>query len=116
MKLISFILLVLLGSQTKIVYADCAADLYGEMVCGMGQCQRDQYGTVFCSRFNNGGALRDSYGAVYCGIGDCARDQYGKVYCSKVVGGGAARDRNGEVKCAGGCEPGRIENCIPGEE
>ena len=116
MKLNSFILLVLLGSQIQIVYADCAADLYGEMVCGIGKCQRDQYGTVFCSRFNNGGAMRDSYGSVYCGIGDCDRDQYGKVYCSKVIGKDAARDRNGQVKCANDCEPGQIENCILGEE
>ncbi|MDX1823669.1 MAG: hypothetical protein R3354_03060 [Thiohalomonadales bacterium] len=98
------------------IKAECAADLYGEMICGMGKCERDQYGSVFCSRFNNGGAVRDGYGNVYCGIGDCARDQYGKVYCSKVVGGGAARDRYGEIKCAGGCEPGRVDYCLPGEE
>lgn len=116
MKQILFILLLLFYCITQTAYADCAADLYGEMVCGMGKCKRDQYGNVFCSRFNNGGALRDGYGTVYCGIGDCARDQYSKVYCSKVVGGGAARDRYGKVKCAGGCEPGHIENCILGEE
>ncbi len=116
MKSVLCIVMLLLGCQIESTYADCAADLYGEMVCGMGQCERDQYGKVFCSRFNNGGALRDGYGAVYCGIGDCARDQYSKVYCSKVVGGGAARDRYGEVKCAGSCEAGRIEYCLPGEE
>ena len=104
---------VLISNQ---VSADCAADMYGEVICGMGECERDQYGVVFCSRFNNGGAVKDGYGNVYCGIGDCARDQYGKVYCSKVVGGGAARDRYGEVKCAGGCEPGRVDYCLPGEE
>lgn len=118
MKNTVFILLfvadVVLGANT--VLADCAADLYGEMICGMGKCERDQYGSVFCSRFNNGGALRDGYGNVYCGIGDCARDQYSKVYCSKVVGGGAARDRYGEVKCAGSCEPGRVDYCLPGEK
>ncbi len=116
MKRILFLVLLLLCSQTQIAHADCAADMYGEMICGMGKCERDHYGAVFCSRFNNGGAVRDGYGEVFCGIGDCARDQYGKVYCSKVVGGGAARDRYGDVKCAGGCEPGRVENCLPGEE
>ena len=91
MKPTLYLVLLWLCCQIKVTYADCAADMYGEMICGMGKCERDQYGTVFCSRFNNGGAVRDGYGNVYCGVGDCARDQYGKVYCSKVVGGGAAR-------------------------
>ena len=102
---------LLLGQFMSAVMAECAANIHGEMICGMGKCVRDQYGTVFCSRYNQGGAVRDGYGTVYCGIGDCARDQYGKVYCSKYVGGGAARDSYGEVKCAGECEAGRIENC-----
>lgn len=105
--------LVLISNQ---VSAYCAADMYGEVICGMGECERDQYGVVFCSRFNNGGAIRDGYGNVYCGIGDCAKDQYGKVYSSKVVGGGAARDRYGEVKSDGGCEPGRVDYCLPNKE
>lgn len=109
-----FAISLVLGSNQ--LNADCAADLDGEMICGMGKCERDHYGSVFCSRFNNGGAMRDGYGKVYCGIGDCSRNQYGNVYCSKVVGGGAARDRYGEVKCAGGCEPGRVDYCLPGEE
>lgn len=116
MKPTLYLVLLWLCCQIKVTYADCAADMYGEMICGMGKCERDQYGTVFCSRFNNGGAVRDGYGNVYCGVGDCARDQYGKVYCSKVVGGGAARDRYGEVKCAGACEPGQIEHCLAAEE
>ena len=96
--------------------ADCAPNIHGKMICGMGKCERDQYGKVFCSRYNQGGAVRDSYGIVHCGIGDCARDQYGKVYCSKYVGGGAARDSYGEVKCAGECEAGRVESCQVGGE
>jgi hypothetical protein len=105
---------LILGQFMSVVMAECAPNIQGEMVCGMGKCERDQYGTVFCSRYNQGGAVRDGYGTVYCGIGDCARDQYGKVYCSKYVGGGAARDSYGEVKCAGECDTGRTEYCQVG--
>ena len=99
-----------------VAVAECAPNIHGEMICGMGKCERNQYGTVFCSRYNQGGAVRDGYGTVYCGIGDCARDQYGKVYCSKYVGGGAARDSYGKVKCAGECEAGRLDYCQEGGE
>ncbi len=104
-------LALLLIPCLPVAIAECAPNIHGEMICGMGKCERDQYGKVFCSVYNQGGAVRDGYGIVYCGIGDCARDQYGKVYCSKYVGGGAARNSSGEVKCAGECEAGHIENC-----
>ena len=106
---------VLIASHiVSVAVAECAPNIHGEMICGMGKCERDQYGKVFCSVYNQGGAVRDGYGTVYCGIGDCARDQYGKVFCSKYVGGGAVRDNYGEVKCAGECESGRTEYCQVG--
>lgn len=115
------LLITIMSGMILILYlpqaaAECASNIHGEMICGMGKCERDQYGTVFCSRYNQGGAVRDGYGTVFCGIGDCARDQYGKVYCSKYVGGGAARDSYGKVKCAGECEAGRLDYCQEGGE
>jgi hypothetical protein len=110
--ILRFIFIGLILSQfLSVAMAECAPNIHGEMICGMGKCERNQYGKVFCSVYNQGGAVRDGYGIVYCGIGDCARDHYGKVYCSKYVGGGAARNSSGEVKCAGECEAGRTGNC-----
>lgn len=98
------------------VQADCGKDMYGEVRCGMGSCVTNQYGKVYCSRFLNGGALRNRDGEVVCGKGQCATDQYANVYCAKAVAGGALRNSSGEVRCAGGCEPGQVDYCIAGEK
>lgn len=89
---------------------ECMQDPSGAVVCGTGDCARDQYGNVFCAR-RGGGALTDPYGGVRCGVGYCARNEWGEVKCSRVPGGGAAVDSNGNVKCFDGCEDGSAQRC-----
>lgn len=110
-KILAIIALALcpLGS----LQANCVQNQYGVVVCGAGQCEKDQYGKVFCARAG-GGALRAEYGEVLCGTGFCVRNSDSEVWCSTVPGGGAAVDSYGEAKCLGGCEPGTAERCEVG--
>lgn len=104
---------LLLFSILQTAKADCIQNSYGEVVCGAGQCEKDQYGKVFCAAAG-GGAMRDRNGEVVCGTGYCARDQEGGVWCARVPGGGAATDAYGKVKCYKGCEAGAHSRCEAG--
>lgn len=42
----------------------------GAVLCGKGECRRDQRGTVYCSRIEGGGAGVDPQGFVRC-LGGC---------------------------------------------
>lgn len=90
--------------------ADCVNNQNGNVVCGNGQCEQDQYGKVFCAK-PGGGAIKDLYANVLCGVGYCEKDILGQVWCSKVPGGSAAADSYGKVKCFGGCEAGTSDRC-----
>jgi hypothetical protein len=103
------ILIIVLAAATQ-VNADCIKNQYGNVVCGKGKCETDQYGKVLCSQ-RDGGIMQDRYGNILCGIGACAKDYLGQIWCSKEPGGGAAIDSNGKVKCLGGCEAGNSKHC-----
>ena len=105
--MVGFIITLAVATQ---VNADCLTDQYGNVVCGKGQCERNQRGKVFCARLG-GGAVQDKYGDVKCGTGYCARDDRGQAWCSTEPGGGAAIDAYGKVKCQGGCEAGTSGHC-----
>lgn len=108
------VFLVFVFSLPGAVLSDCVRDLQGAVMCGAGQCERDEHGDVYCAPVG-GGAVRDRYGTVKCGVGQCARDSYGKIFCSVVPGGGAATDGYGKVKCFRGCEPASEMRCEAGQ-
>lgn len=95
--------------------ADCLRNQYGNVVCGKGQCEADQFGKIYCADIG-GGAIRDQFAKVQCGVGYCAKDITGQVWCSKEQGGAAALDSNGKVKCLGGCEAGTASLCKEAQE
>ena len=90
--------------------ADCIKNQEGNVVCGKGRCETDQYGKVLCAK-EGGGAIRDQYGEVKCGVGYCAKDDLGQIRCSTKPGGGAATDSSGKVKCLGGCQNATPQLC-----
>lgn len=90
--------------------ADCVTNQSGNVVCGAGQCEIDQFGTVYCAE-PGGGAIKDRNGNVQCGVGYCESDALGKIWCSKKSGGGAKIDSHGKVKCLGGCAAGAANLC-----
>lgn len=94
--------------------ADCLRDLHGEVYCGAGQCLADREGTIWCSRYYDGGAERTSDGHVLCGKGRCAKRSDGRVFCSSEVGGAVLIDSSGRVRCYGQCEPATAEMCVKG--
>ncbi len=94
--------------------AECVTNSKGQVVCGGGQCKKDQYGEVYCAE-SGGGALLNSKGKVECGVGRCALDSKKNVWCSKQINGGAAIDSYGKVKCIGGCAPGSASLCQKAE-
>ncbi|HYR05109.1 MAG TPA: hypothetical protein VEP71_00340 [Gallionella sp.] len=94
--------------------ADCVKNQTGNVVCGGGQCEIDQFGKVYCAD-PGGGAIRDQYGNVQCGVGSCAKDSSGHVWCSRKQGGGALTNSNGKVKCLGGCDAGTANLCQEAE-
>ncbi len=79
------------------------------------ECAANSVGTVYCSKYTNGGATTNGVGTVVCGRGQCRRNSVGSVKCSRVEGGGAAVNSVGMVKCVGGCEPGQNIMCARGE-
>ncbi len=93
--------------------ANCINDLYGNVVCGKGQCEADRFGKIYCADAG-GGAMKDQFANVQCGVGYCAKDKFGHVWCSKEPGGGAATDSTGKVKCLGGCDEGSPSQCKEG--
>jgi len=84
--------------------ADCAKDVRGEVYCGAGRCLADRDGTIWCSRFYNGGVAVTRDGAVVCGRGRCATDIHGRTYCSSELDGAVTIDIKGRVRCYGRCE------------
>jgi hypothetical protein len=103
-------LLMLALFMTSIGSADCIKDLRGEVYCGAGQCMADRNGIVWCSRYDDGDAIRTE-GQVLCGKGQCEKDSNGQVFCSSEVGGAVVKDSRGHVRCYGQCEPATVENC-----
>ncbi len=110
MKIMFLICLFSTFAISTNVSADCLTNDKGEVVCGEGKCEKDQYGKVYCTSAG-GGILRDDKGNLLCGVGRCAADSLKKVWCSKQVSGGAAIDSKGNVKCLGGCAPGSAALC-----
>ena len=106
--------LIIALAMSVVANADCMNDQKGNVVCGKGQCEVDQYGKIYCADVG-GGAMRDQYSNVKCGVGYCAKDDSGHVWCSKAPGGGAAVDTNGKVKCFGGCNEGSTSLCKEGQ-
>jgi len=76
-----------------------------------GRCVTTEYGKIFCSIYEGGGAALNILGFAFCGKGECKSNSIGRVYCSKVSGGGAAVNGLGQVRCTGGCEPGTKDAC-----
>lgn len=110
-ELLRAAVLALLCVAVAPLHADCAKDSMGEVFCGAGSCLRDKNGTIWCSRFDDGGVRTTRHGQVVCGRGDCAKTFNGSVFCSTVPGGTVVKDRNGRVRCEGRCEPASAENC-----
>ena len=88
MKYIVIFLVIFSFGWLGNVQADCIKNQSGEIVCGKGECAKDQYRKVFCAQAG-GGALRDLSGNVQCGVGGCAQDSFGTVWCSSEPGGSA---------------------------
>lgn len=86
-------------------------DIRGRIVCDRGQCATDLHGAVFCSRYEDGAALKTLKGEVVCGKGACLTTIEGEIVCSARPGGAAMMDLRGEVVCEGGCEPGSASFC-----
>lgn len=93
------------------VSADCMMASNGQVYCGVGGCQINDAGAVFCSAYKYGGATVNSLGNVVCGRGQCVKSSSGSVYCSVEEDGGAALNQSGQVKCYGGCEPADQSMC-----
>jgi len=111
MKIAVTVILLFLSSIFYLnANAECVRDSYGNVVCGKGQCAKDQYSKVFCADAG-GGAVKNRNGIVQCGVGYCKEDYLGYVWCSKEPGGGAERDSHGKVVCFGGCDPASSELC-----
>jgi hypothetical protein len=92
--------------------ADCAKDLHGEVWCGAGRCASGHDGIVWCSRFDDGGAVVTRFdGAVLCGPGACAKNLRGEAYCSAVPGGAVTKDSRGRVRCEGRCVAASADHC-----
>jgi hypothetical protein len=99
------LLLILLVTFQKTVFAACDTDRFGVVVCGQGDCAKDRQGNVFCSKYFFGDALKDKNGNIVCGKSQCiSGTKFDDFYCSTQEGGGAKLDRLGDVKCYGGCE------------
>ena len=90
-------LLAILCLLAPAALADCAKDLNGEVYCGAGRCARDQAGTIWCSRFFEGGAQTTRDRRVLCGKGQCAKSIRGEIFCSSEVGGAVLKDSYGKV-------------------
>ena len=103
-------LLMIALLMTASASADCTKDLRGEVYCGAGQCMADRDGIVWCSRYDDGDAVRTE-GQVLCGKGQCEKDSNGQVFCSSEVGGAVIKDSRGNVRCYGQCEPATVEHC-----
>lgn len=111
-------ILIIANLFTIPVYADCLKDLGGEVFCGAGRCligskhiYENEYGTVWCSKYHEGGIVKKLDGHVVCGRGDCAKNTAGEVFCSSVIGGSVLKDSRGNVRCYGSCERATLENC-----
>ncbi len=104
-------LLTILCLLAPTAAADCARDAYGEVYCGAGRCMHDRNGTVWCSRYYEGGVERTRDGAAVCGKGQCAKNSRGQIFCSSVVGGAVAIDSKGRVRCYGRCERPIVAQC-----
>lgn len=102
---------IMLTGIAVAAFAECATDAYGDVYCGGGQCIRDRHGTVWCSRFYEGGAQLTRDGKVVCGRGQCAKSTRGEVFCSSVAAGAVLKDSRGQVRCMGRCEPGSAQLC-----
>ena len=103
---------------TSFSYADCVKDLSGEVFCGAGRCvigssfdYDNKYGTVWCSKYYKGGAVKTLDGRVVCGKGDCAKNSDGEVFCSSIISGSVLKDSKGNVRCYGNCERATLDNC-----
>lgn len=105
---VSLVTLCLLAPDAS---ADCATDLYGEVYCGPGRCLTDLDGVVWCSRFEDGDAIKTLNGKVVCGKGRCITDVYGKVFCSSKKRGAVLIDSRGRVRCDGQCELATADQC-----
>jgi hypothetical protein len=104
-------LLAILCLLAPTASADCARDAYGEVYCGAGRCTLDRNGTVWCSRYYEGGVERTRDGVVVCGKGQCAKNSRGQIFCSSVVGGSVLKDSQGRVRCYGRCEHPSVAQC-----
>ena len=91
--------------------ADCMRDYKGRVVCDRGQCARNSHGLVYCSRYEDGTAVRTRYGEIVCAKGECVRNRQGEIVCSARLGGAAMKDRLGKVTCEGGCEKASLRMC-----
>jgi hypothetical protein len=91
--------------------ADCIKDVRWEVYCGGGRCIVDRAGTVWCSRYYEGGAEITLEGQVLCGKGQCAKDPDGRVLCSSELGGTVLIDSRGHVRCYGKCEAATADMC-----
>ncbi len=79
------------------------------------KCLANKAGTVFCSRYSNGGIVLDSMDEFQCGKGECIKDSMDNILCSRKEGGGAAFDSMEKVKCLDGCEPAASSMCVEGQ-
>ena len=111
-------LLAISISTLGLAYAECVKDLRGEVYCGAGRCvigsslaYENRYGTVWCSKYYEGGAIKTLDGRVLCGKGSCAKNSAGEVFCSSEIGGAVLKDSRGNVRCYGKCERGTLDNC-----
>lgn len=102
--------IILFGSFSP-ARADCMRDWKGRVVCGQGQCARNSHGEVYCSRYEDGAAIKNRYGEVVCGKGECVRTIKGDIVCSARAGGAALKSSRGQVRCEGGCEWASVRFC-----
>lgn len=101
---------ILFGSFAP-VQAECMRDWKGRVICDRGQCVSDLHGVVYCSRYEDGAALKTLYGEVVCSKGECVTTLKGDIICSARPGGAAMKDLYGKVTCEGGCERASLSLC-----
>lgn len=106
---ITMILLLLLTASPA--FAACLDDGSGERICGVGPCEIDESGQVFCAPHEQGSVMFNDSGEIVCGWGQCARGPYGGNYCAIDPGGAITLDEHGGIACVGGCEAAHAGLC-----
>lgn len=86
-------------------------DIEGKVICDRGRCTRNLHGEVYCSRYEDGSAIRNRDGDIVCSKGTCVFTIKGDIICSSRPGGAAMKDLEGNVTCERSCERASTSLC-----